>query len=121
MEVDFILMAGSVAAAAGILAPTFAFDFTGSASPSMIRIRRIPCWGLLTFTYVNLNVSLFLLCGLKGRGNENVLKSPEWACEDPASSMMRLSGVRVVLFRFNSRSFPEVLNENVEDSKSLFT
>lgn len=50
--------------------------------------------------------SLFLLRGLKGIGNKDVFKSPEWAGQE-----IWMWGVIVVLiFSFNSRGFLDVLN-----------
>lgn len=61
-------MTGSVVGA-GILELTFTFQ---SRSLDDICIFRILCSGLLTFTFVNAAVPLFLLCGLKGKGNKNI-------------------------------------------------
>lgn len=75
-------MTGSVVAA-GILELTFTFHFTGRAGPLMICMERILYWGLLTFTFINVTVPLFLVCGLNEKGNKNIrIKAPEWTSED---------------------------------------
>lgn len=71
----------------------------------------------LTFTDVNRTVWLFLLCGLVGKRNKNISKSPEWAYEDVVNSEIWMSRVRMVLFSFKSGGFLYVLKENVEDTE----
>lgn len=112
-------MTGSVVAA-GKLELTFTFHFTRRAGPLMICIWSILCWGLLTFTFVNATVPLFLLCGLK----EKQIRKYQitWAGWRGRGEIW-MSRVRVVLiFSFNSRGGVfDVLNYNVEDTETLFT